>query len=211
MARLWNAERSLHVDLTAVPAEGWQRHQYWPDTGLPFLPTSPSLPSYETALLYPGTCLFEGTNLSEGRGTAVPFRALGAPWLAGQAVCDAFNSRSLPGVAARNVNFTPDVGKHAGSRCQGIMLHVTDRDAFRPVATGLHLLATIIHHHPNDFQWLPYSTAANAPGYGHFDRLIGRLDIRERLSDGQGTADTIAGWTYAEDWADRVNPWLLYT
>ena len=66
-----------------VPMEHWSREMYFPDTELPWVPTSPSAPSIEMALLYPGTCLLEGTNVSEGRGTSVPFQVLGAPWIDG--------------------------------------------------------------------------------------------------------------------------------
>lgn len=208
LAHLWRAERGLDLPLEVFPVEGWTRAHQWIDTSLPFVPPSPSLPGPETALLYPGTCLIEGTKLSEGRGTAAPFRQVGAPWLDHFALADAFNALALPGVAARPVHFTPSASKWAGEPCRGVMLHVTDRHALRPVAAGLHLLALIIRHHPADFAWLPYPTAANAPGYGHFDRLIGRLDIRTVLAD--ATPEQIAAWTAAPNWAERAAPHLLY-
>jgi uncharacterized protein YbbC (DUF1343 family) len=68
---------------TIVPLKNWSRRMHFQDTGLPWVPTSPSAPSIEMALLYPGTCLLEGTNVSEGRGTSVPFQVLGAPWIDG--------------------------------------------------------------------------------------------------------------------------------
>ncbi|RME50048.1 MAG: DUF1343 domain-containing protein, partial [Caldilineae bacterium] len=136
LARLWRQERDLPLDLTVVTLAGWSRSMHWPATGVPFVPPSPAMPSYETALLYPGTCLFEGTNLSEGRGAAIPFRVVGAPWLENQAVADGFNALGLPGVRARAVQFTPTASKHAGRLCRGVMLHVLDVHRFRPVAAG---------------------------------------------------------------------------
>ncbi|MEZ6120243.1 MAG: DUF1343 domain-containing protein [Pirellulaceae bacterium] len=38
---------------------------------------SPNMPSFETAVVYPGQVLLEGTNLSEGRGTTLPFQIVG--------------------------------------------------------------------------------------------------------------------------------------
>lgn len=210
LARLWNGERNLGVDLTVAPMTGWQRAQLWPALGMPFVPTSPSLPTYETALIYPGTCLFEGTNLSEGRGTTTPFRAIGAPWLAAQAVADQLNQQALPGVVARAVQFTPTASKYAGQLCQGIMLHVLDEQPFRPVATGLHLLAIIMQQQPQHFQWLPYPTADSGAGYGHFDRLIGQLWLREALARDDVRDDGIAQWTAVGEWKARVAPYLLY-
>lgn len=208
LAHLWRAERGLDLPLELFPAQGWSRAGQWPETGLPFVPPSPSLPDFETALLYPGTCLAEGTNLSEGRGTAAPFRQLGAPWLEHFALADAFNDLALPGAVARPVSFTPSASKWAGQLCRGVMLHVCDRYALRPVAAGLHLLALIARCHPADFAWLAYPTAANAPGYGHFDRLIGRLDIRTALAG--AAAEEITEWTAAPGWAERAAPHLLY-
>jgi uncharacterized protein YbbC (DUF1343 family) len=211
LARLWNGERRLGVDLTVVPVEKWRRTDLWSALGLPFVPTSPSMPSYETALLYPGTCLFEGTNLSEGRGTTTPFRAIGAPWLDAYQLVDTVNKQNLPGVAARSVQFTPTASKYANQLCQGVMVHVLNERLVRPVAMGLTLLATILHHHPHEFQWLPYPTAANGPGYGHFDLLIGRLALREELGRPEAlSASAISHWTQRGLWAEQVEPYLLY-
>lgn len=212
LANLWNGERQLGVDLMVIPSTGWTRAQLWSATGLPFVPTSPAMPDFDAALLYPGTCFFEGTNLSEGRGTATPFRVVGAPWLQAQTVVDHFNAQALPGIVARAVQFTPLSSKHTGELCQGVMLHVLAAPALRPVAAGLQLLAIIIALHPQDFTWLPYPTAANGPGYGHFDLLSGRLDLRSALAtlDPATANHTIRQWTVATDWAQRVQPYLCY-
>jgi len=211
LARLWNGERRLGVRLTVIPVENWQRSQLWSAVGLPFVPTSPAMPSYETVLPYPGTCLFEGTNLSEGRGTATPFRTIGAPWLDAYAVADILNQQNLPGVVARAVQFSPTASKYADQLCQGVMVYVLDEYKFRPVAAGLHLLAAIIRHHPQQFQWLPYPTADSGAGYGHFDRLIGQLWVREALyRSGADATDAVAQWTDPGPWAALVQPYLLY-
>jgi uncharacterized protein YbbC (DUF1343 family) len=211
LARLWNAERNLGVDLTVVPTSGWRRSHLWDATGLPFVPTSPAMPSAETVLVYPGACLFEGTNLSEGRGTAAPFRQVGAPWLDGHQVAAAFNEFGLPGVVARGVQFTPAASKFTGELCHGVMLHPLDANAFRPVTAGLHLIVAILRRHEIRFAWLPYPTAAAGAGHGHFDRLIGDLRMRARLAtlpaDGAGQ---IAAWTATPGWAERARPHLLY-
>ena len=65
-------------EATVVRMEGWSRDSV--DTGLPWVPPSPNMPTLDTALVYPGTGLFEGTNLSEGRGTTRPFETIGAPY-----------------------------------------------------------------------------------------------------------------------------------
>lgn len=214
LATYWNAARNLGVDLHVVPARDWTRSRDLPDLGLPFVPASPNMPHMEAAQVYPGTCFFEGTNVSEGRGTSNPFHAVGAPWLDAQAVADAVNARNLPGARARATGFTPCAGKHAGLPCQAVMVHVTNRKTLRPVAYGLTLLAEIAVRHPAEFAWLPYPTAARGPGYGHFDALIGRTDLRAEIDNmaAAGTVDaaTIRGWTECADWRALVTSHLLY-
>ena len=73
LARMLNAEERFGCDLAVVPCLGWSRKMRWADTGLPFIPPSPNMPTPDTAQMYPGMCLLEGTNLSEGRGTCRPF------------------------------------------------------------------------------------------------------------------------------------------
>jgi len=110
---------------------------WFDETGLPWVPPSPGMPTLGTAIVYPGTCLFEGTNMSEGRGTSLPFEWVGAPWLDAEGWARELNELRLPGVRFRPVAFTPSSSKHAGSECYGVQIHVLDRNAFRPVRTGL--------------------------------------------------------------------------
>lgn len=211
LARLWYAEKEFTFELSVIKTNGWERTMYWHETGNPFVPTSPALPSYEAALVYPGTCFFEGTNVSEGRGTATPFMQIGAPWINAGALADRFNSHGLPGVMARPVNFQPAANKYAGEICRGVMLHVTHPKQTRPVLGGLRLLADVIALHPQEFAWLTYPTADNEPGYGHFDRLVGQFHIRETLGQQPDELPRLLRrWTQTPNWADRVEDHLLY-
>ena len=127
------------------------------------------------------------------------------------AVADGFNAQAVPGIVARPVQFTPTSGKYAGELCYGVMLHGVEPERARPVQAGLLLLAEILDLHREEFVWLPYPTAANAPGFGHFDRLVGQLHIREALSAQLDNLHSqIVGWTAAPDWAERVGGILLY-
>ncbi|MEO0129016.1 MAG: DUF1343 domain-containing protein, partial [candidate division WOR-3 bacterium] len=76
-----NIEENIGADLEIIKIEGWKRKFYFPDCSLKWTVPSPNMPSFETALVYPGMCLLEGTNVSEGRGTTRPFEIFGAPWI----------------------------------------------------------------------------------------------------------------------------------
>jgi len=143
VAVMANDEMGWQADLHVVRCEGWERGMLFPDSGRLWVPPSLGIPRFETALLYPGTCLFEGTNLSEGRGTALPFETIGAPFVDAQALADEMNAKRLPGVRFRPVYFKPTASKHQGELCGGVQLHVTDARALRPVETGVTLLFSV--------------------------------------------------------------------
>jgi uncharacterized protein YbbC (DUF1343 family) len=217
MALLLQAEMQLPLELQVVPMEGWRRDMLWRDTGLPFHPPSPGIPSPESALLYPGLALLESTNILEGRGTDLSFRWLGAPWMeegGTRALADTLNRSPVEGVLAKARPLAlPDRSEASpGGACPGVLLEVTEPEKVRPVALGLRLL-TILHTlWPNRFSWTPYPTAVNPSGQGHLQRLLARRGVVERLEMVPGKLDesTILGWTAAPDWWARVAPHLLY-
>ena len=53
----------------------------------------------------------------------------------------ALGPRGLPGFVARPTTFFPMFQKHVKTTCGGVQIHVTDRAAFRPVATYVALVA----------------------------------------------------------------------
>jgi len=184
---------------------------HWPDTGLPFVQTSPAIASYEAALTYPGLGLFEATNLSVGRGTPDAFQMIGAPWLRAGDTVSQLNALALRGVIAASEVFTPTMAPFAGQRCAAVRWLVTDAKSFRPVRAGLHLLASVMALHPETFDWANYPTAANPTGAGHFEHLVGQADIREILAANPADlGDRVRAWTTVPGWAARVKDFLLY-
>ena len=150
------------ADLTIIKMEGWRREMWFDQTERSWVITSPAIPHLSSAIVYPCTCLVEGTNLSEGRGTALPFEQIGAPWVDGWRLAERLNQPGLEGVIFRPTGFTPLTSKHAGQACGGVQLHVTDRARFQPLRVGVHLLAACRDLFPDDFQFLP-STLAGHP------------------------------------------------
>ena len=56
------------VKLSVVAMRGYRRRMTWEETGLPWVPPSPNMPTPRTALAYVGGALLEGTNCCEGKG-----------------------------------------------------------------------------------------------------------------------------------------------
>lgn len=182
-----NTDLDIHAALTVVPLQGWQREWLWCDTDLPWVPPSPNLPRFESALVYAGQVLFEGTNVSEGRGTTTPFEVVGAPYIDPFRLAAALQELALPGVFFRPIRFCPSFDKWAGHSCGGVMLHVTDCRSYQPYRTSLHLLAAIKGLWPREFAWRP-------PPYEYeyqrwpIDILSGSSALREWL-DGLQTVE----------------------
>jgi uncharacterized protein YbbC (DUF1343 family) len=210
LAHLYAVERELRVTLSVVSCEGWQRHQFWDETGLPWVMPSPNMPTPDTALVYPGQCLIEGTNLSEGRGTTRPFELCGAPWVDGERVVARLAAHELPGVVLRPVTFRPTFHKFAGRTCGGVQLHVTDRATFRPVRTGLALLAALRAESPSQFRWRtePYEFVEDVPA---IDLLFGNGRERLAIQAGLSAAEIARPWAEDESaFLARRRAFLMY-
>lgn len=167
-----------------------------------FVMPSPNMPSYETALVYPGGCLIEGTNLSEGRGTTRPFEIVGAPWIDGARLAEGLHALGLPGFRARPLTFQPTFHKHRGEICGGVQVHVTDPVSFRPVRTYVALVALAHAQAPDRFEFRTeaYEFRDDVPA---FDLLTGSSDARERTLRGDPPLE-IARAAASVDDADRA-------
>jgi len=206
IARLFNEAFAIGADLHVVPLQGWKRDQFWEETGLPWVYPSPNMPTVDTAVIYPGMCFFEGTNLSEGRGTVRPFEQIGAPFVDAYRLADYLNRQELPGVLFRPVHFQPSFGKHADQACQGVQLHVLDRQTFQAVRTGFEVIDAARRLFPDDFAW-------RIPGKGiyNFDRLAGTDSIRLALDRDTPVIDLVADWQPELDRFDYLRrDFLLY-
>jgi uncharacterized protein YbbC (DUF1343 family) len=193
VARWLAREHGLRPRLTVVPMRGWRRAMLWEDTGVPWVPPSPNMPTPDTARVYPGGCLVEGTNLSEGRGTTRPFEWVGAPYLDAHALAGALARERLPGVAFRPARFTPTFHKWAGRVCGGVQIHVTDRATFKPFLTGLAVIAAARRLAPRRFAWKrpPYEFERRRLP---IDILLGTDGIRRALERGRPLREIERGW-----------------
>jgi uncharacterized protein YbbC (DUF1343 family) len=165
----------------------------FPDTGLTWVLPSPNMPTFDTAVVYPGQVLLEGTNLSEGRGTTRPFEIFGAPWIDIRALKARFDRRRLPGVVLRPHAFEPTFHKWQGEACNGFQVQVTDLAAYRPYLTTLAILQDVIALHRDRFAWKqpPYEYVRDRLP---IDVLTGDPAVRRALETGADLADLQASW-----------------
>lgn len=205
LARMVNGERWLangvKADLTVAPVTGWTRRMWYDGTGLSFIKPSPNMPDLETAAVYPGLCLLEGTNVSEGRGTTMPFRQFGAPWLDADTLCTRLNQLQLPGVSFMITTFIPTSSKHKDQLCHAIKVFLPRRNEFEPFWTGVQIINAIYRLHSDRFEWIA----------DHFDHLCGSDTIRKAIVAGASLEELKKRWqTECKTFHPTRAKYLLY-
>ncbi len=182
LSLLFNNSFGIGCTLEVIPMKGWKRSMYFHDTGLPWIPPSPNLPTLTSAITYAGQVLWEGTNVSEGRGTTLPFEMFGAPFIDTRKVLSTLAKNKISGVKLRETVFEPTSNKWKGIQCKGFQIHITNLYEYKPYITTIKLLQTIIFLYKDHFEWKP-------PPYEYefnrlpIDLIIGDKNIRRRIEN----------------------------
>lgn len=216
MARMIKGQQYLRglrgLDLKVVKLGGWRRDMIWPATGRAWVPTSPNIPNFETALVYPGTGLLEQTTASEGRGTTEPFLLVGHPALDAPETVRRLADSGLTGLTFETARFTPRAIKgvatkprFSGQDIPGIRIRVVAPRDVRPVEAGIHLLVAI------DSAVRAKGTIGIVENAQYFGRIAGTSRLLEMLDRGASAADIIASWQVeVAAFVTRRRKYLLY-
>lgn len=78
LARYLNEAEGINCELVVIPMENYRRDMSWAETGLPWVPTSPNIPSPEAAVCYPLT----GSSASSARSTSASAGRCRSRWSA---------------------------------------------------------------------------------------------------------------------------------
>jgi len=193
LAELFNREFNINCELEVIKMDGWAREDFLDETDCPWVLPSPNIPTVDTAVVFPATVYFEGTQISEGRGTTRPFEIVGAPFIDADDWADTLKMLELPGVIFRPVQFLPTFQKHAGKNCAGVFVHVTDRQIFEPVVTGLAMIKTLRDLYSVEFGWktTPYEYVFDR---NPFDVISGTLKIRNLIEAGTDIKQIKSSW-----------------
>lgn len=118
--------------LKVVPMEGWEREMTFGMTGLPWVPTSPHVPSAGSAMAMAATGIIgELDPAMVGIGYTLPFRVLATEQTGAHRLAEAMNRLGLHGVLFRPLFFKPYYSAGQGVAMQGMQLHWTDPAAVR--------------------------------------------------------------------------------
>jgi uncharacterized protein YbbC (DUF1343 family) len=210
LALMFKWEFGVGCELEVVRMKGWRRAMWYDETRLPWVMPSPNMPTLDTATVYPGSVMIEGTTVSEGRGTTRPFEIIGAPYIQPYALVEELRKEQLPGVVFRPLHFQPTFHKFANSLCGGIQIHVTDRNLFKPVITGVAIISAIRRLYPNDFGWKqpPYEYVYDKLP---FDVIAGSARLRQQIETGVPVVEIEGSWREPlREFNQRRLRYLLY-
>jgi uncharacterized protein YbbC (DUF1343 family) len=190
LAQMFNAEYGINAALTVVPMDGWHRSMWFDETALPWVISSPGIPHFLTAVLYPAMGPIGDTNLSVGTLTTKPFEFVGQTFVQPWRLREGLEARHIPGVAFREAYWRgepwTDVG---GPTYAGVELRVVDRNAYRPVDLTLQILDVFRRYYPTGFKWgRAYS------GSYVFDWDMGTDQVRRQLVAGKSPAEIEKSW-----------------
>ena len=203
-ARYINKEEGIGCQLEVVPMKNYRAGMDWQATGLPWVQTSPRIPTADCSYLYCITGSLGNGNLSVGIGTGKPFHFVGAPFMDASKVKTALDGLKLPGIAFRAAAFTPEAGAYAGQLVQGVEIYVLDREQANLAEAGYQILATLRQLYPNllTFKERGY----NLKGY-KIDTNLGESSARENLP----AQEVFPRWQQEiADFAKKVDKYKLY-
>jgi uncharacterized protein YbbC (DUF1343 family) len=209
LARMINGEGwlkdGIQCKLHVVPVKGWTRRMWFEDTGLPWVMTSPHIPTQDAAPAYAATgILGELGVVNEGVGYTLPFRLLGAPWLDGDRLAAELASRKLPGVRFRPLSYTPYYFNFKDQDCRGVQLYVIDRDAVELTAIQFHVMDLVR-------KWHPDRKLFGRNRDRMFDQVCGTDQIRKAFLDGRPIEEILSIWREGVSvFRNRRAKYLLY-
>lgn len=143
IARLYRHSFGIDCNLEVITMRNYGRRMLWSDTGLPWVPTSPNIPHFSTALVYLATGPLGSAGINNGVGSATPFDLALARELDGYALAATLNARKLEGAHFKAVRWIPQTGYFAGKSLTGVQIVVTQAHNFHSVRAAIEILAAI--------------------------------------------------------------------
>jgi uncharacterized protein YbbC (DUF1343 family) len=170
--------------LTVVPMRGWTRSMRWPETGLPWLPTSQMIPDFSAIEGYPmvglGTYNDPKSNFdigfSHGIGKAYPFRALSHRTAKIDVLEKEFRAFNLPGLKFRRVSGFDTAGKPA----VGLYVDVSNYDEWNPTELNFYLMRLACKLDPKN----PFAPIPRRDFSGFLRHMGSEAFLRELQRDG---------------------------
>jgi uncharacterized protein YbbC (DUF1343 family) len=144
--------KNLKCNLTIIPMIGYKREMAWEDTGLMWFPTSPNVPTVNSARGLAMLGIFgELGIISIGIGTTTPFQLVGSPDFKWQEIRQNLEGKYLNGISLTATRFSPTFGMNSGKTVKGVFLNFNHSEKINPFSAGIELFLAIKKVHPEIF------------------------------------------------------------
>jgi uncharacterized protein YbbC (DUF1343 family) len=185
LAEMFNGEKHLNARLTVIKMTGWNRKDYYDNTGLLWVNPSPNIRSLTQSITYLGTGLIEGTNVNVKGPGEPPFVRFGAPWISATQLAKYLNARKIPGASFMAISYIPSGEErypYRGERVEGVEIQVTDRSALDAPELGVEAVSALWKLYPSKFQ------------IDRVDRLLLNHRVLDQIKSGDDPRKIAASW-----------------
>lgn len=187
---LWLKEKmGYHADIKIAQINKYSPNGLKPQSIRQWIPPSPSIISWESALCYPSTVFTEAiTSIDCGRSSGLPFQAFGASWINSSEVIEYLASRQIKGINLNNHQFRRhnDPSKRL---INGIRITVTEPTVFKPVSFSIELISCLQDLYGKSRLWKRPDTRCE-----WFDKLYGTSSVRSALMDNDSAPEIYRRW-----------------
>ncbi len=144
--------KRLKCDLKIIKMESYSRKMVWEDTGLMWFPTSPNVPTVNSARGLAMLGIFgELGIISIGIGTTTPFQLIGTLDFNWEDVKRNLQSTYFSGIHLTETRYSPLFSMHAGKTVKGVFVNFSSSSNFKPFSAGIELLLAIRKVYPKLF------------------------------------------------------------
>lgn len=208
-AMYFNKEFNINANLKVVKMENYNHEMDYVDTGLHWVPTSPHIPTEDTAYYYASTgSIGELGTISNGVGYTMPFKLIGQEWIDGEKLTEELNALKLPGVYFRPVSFKPFYTSLKDKICSGVHIMITDNKKYKPFLTQLYILEKL-YSQGSESGFLDKNVRKDR--IDMFDKSMGTDKIRKSILAGQSVESIVKSYQKElDEYMERRKKYLLY-
>lgn len=192
--------------LTVVPMRGWRRDMTWPDTGLRFVATSPSICDFGAVVGYAMIGLgCEETGFNHSVGPPYSFQVISFSGKSREQLERDLNALRLSGLRIQKTTTTDGSGRSIG----GVLVTVADWETWRPTEISFELMRLACRYRPPN----PFLALNNAD-ISKFNKHVGSVAWWKALRRDGARVDVggfLRDWrVQALSYRERTRPYWLY-
>jgi len=187
---------------------GWNRSMTWPDTGLRWVPTSPNIPIWESAMGYAATGLLGDVGVTIGANVhPKPFLVVAREGIDENRLAGELGRLGLVGIRFIPTTFYPSSGKFTKTLFRGVALQLDPRSPESFLKLNFQFLDALSKIQPNK----NYFLSADKDSILMFDKINGGSQNRRAWVSGRSAEEIAYMWKAKElSWRIERQKYLLY-